>query len=82
VLLDLATSRGVTRLVTTNFDLLFEASNPTLRSFGPQTSLILTVTATFVASCICMAVSTPGTWAPRTMSSSFLAPTSAALTSQ
>ncbi|WP_457091741.1 SIR2 family protein [Microvirga sp. P5_D2] len=35
VLLDLATSRGVTRLVTTNFDLLFEASNPTLHSFGP-----------------------------------------------
>jgi hypothetical protein len=35
VLLDLATSRTITRLVTTNFDLLFEASNPTLRSFGP-----------------------------------------------
>jgi hypothetical protein len=35
LLLDLATSRGVTRLVTTNFDLLFEACNPALRSSGP-----------------------------------------------
>ncbi|MCG7394235.1 SIR2 family protein [Microvirga sp. ACRRW] len=35
VLLDLATSRGVTRLVTTNFDLLFEACDPTLPSYGP-----------------------------------------------
>ncbi|WP_162815860.1 SIR2 family protein [Microvirga aerophila] len=35
VLLDLATSRNVTRLVTTNFDLLFEACDPTLRSSGP-----------------------------------------------
>jgi hypothetical protein len=35
VLLDLATSRGVTRLVTTNFDLLFEACDPALRSSGP-----------------------------------------------
>jgi hypothetical protein len=35
VLLDLATSRGVTRLVTTNFDLLFEACDPALPSSGP-----------------------------------------------
>jgi len=35
VLLDLATTREVTRLVTTNFDLLFEACDPFLRSFGP-----------------------------------------------
>lgn len=35
-LLDLATSRtGVTRLVTTNFDLLFEECDPTLFSSGP-----------------------------------------------
>lgn len=35
-LLSLATSRsGVTRLVTTNFDLLFEECAPTLRRFGP-----------------------------------------------
>jgi hypothetical protein len=35
MLLDLATSRGITRLVTTNFDLLFEACDPTLHSSGP-----------------------------------------------
>ena len=35
ILLDLATARGVTRVVTTNFDLLFEACDPTLHSFGP-----------------------------------------------
>src|SRR6476619_4207378 len=36
VLLDLATSRtGVTRLVTTNFDPLFEESAPDLPSWGP-----------------------------------------------
>ena len=36
ILLDLATSRsGVTRLVTTNFDLLFEECAPTLRPSGP-----------------------------------------------
>jgi SIR2-like domain len=35
VMLDLATSRGVTRLVTTNFDLLFEACDPALGSSGP-----------------------------------------------
>jgi hypothetical protein len=35
VLLDLATARAVTRLVTTNFDLLFEACNPDLASSGP-----------------------------------------------
>jgi hypothetical protein len=35
LLLDLATSRGVTRLVTTNFDLLFEACDRALRSSGP-----------------------------------------------
>jgi hypothetical protein len=35
VLLDLATSRGVTRLVTTNFDLLFEACDPALHRSGP-----------------------------------------------
>lgn len=36
ILLDLATSRtGVTRLVTTNFDLLFEECNRTLESWGP-----------------------------------------------
>ena len=35
-LLALATSRGgATRLVTTNFDLLFEECDPTLRGFGP-----------------------------------------------
>jgi hypothetical protein len=34
-LLELATSRGVTRLVTTNFDLLFEACDQTLFSWGP-----------------------------------------------
>lgn len=36
-LLDLATARGVTRVVTTNFDLLFEACDPALRSSGPPT---------------------------------------------
>jgi len=36
VLLDLATSRaGVTRIVTTNFDLLFEESSPDLPRWGP-----------------------------------------------
>jgi hypothetical protein len=35
VLLDLATSRGITRLVTTNFDLLFEACDPALHRSGP-----------------------------------------------
>jgi hypothetical protein len=36
ILIDLATSRaGVTRLVTTNFDLLFEECEPTLPCFGP-----------------------------------------------
>ena len=35
VLLDLATARAVTRLVTTNFDLLLEACNPDLLSSGP-----------------------------------------------
>jgi hypothetical protein len=35
ILLDLATSRGVARVVTTNFDLLFEACNPALQSSGP-----------------------------------------------
>ncbi len=36
ILIDLATSRaGVTRLVTTNFDLLFEACDPTLPRSGP-----------------------------------------------
>jgi hypothetical protein len=35
VLLDLATSGGITRLVTTNFDLLFEACDPALNSSGP-----------------------------------------------
>jgi hypothetical protein len=35
VLLDLATFGGVTRLVTTNFDRLFEACEPALRSAGP-----------------------------------------------
>ena len=34
-LLDLATARGVTRVVTTNFDLLFEACDATLHSSGP-----------------------------------------------
>ena len=34
-LLDLATARGTTRLVTTNFDLLFESCDPTLLSSGP-----------------------------------------------
>jgi hypothetical protein len=34
-MLDLATSRGVTRLVTTNFDLLFEECDPTLPRSGP-----------------------------------------------
>jgi hypothetical protein len=35
VVLDLATSQGVTRLVTTNFDLLFEACDSNLQSSGP-----------------------------------------------
>ncbi|WP_262298988.1 SIR2 family protein [Microvirga sesbaniae] len=35
VLLDLATTHGVTRLVTTNFDLLFEACDHNLLSAGP-----------------------------------------------
>lgn len=36
ILLNLATSRtGVTRLVTTNFDLLFEECEPALESWGP-----------------------------------------------
>jgi len=36
ILLDLSTSRtGVTRLVTTNFDLLFEECNPALECWGP-----------------------------------------------
>jgi len=36
ILLDLATaSGGVTRLVTTNFDLLFEECEPSFRRFGP-----------------------------------------------
>src|SRR5215207_693151 len=35
LLLDLATSRGVTRLVTTNFDRLFESCDPDLDSSGP-----------------------------------------------
>jgi hypothetical protein len=35
VLLDLATCRGVTRLVTTNFDRLFEECDPKLHSSGP-----------------------------------------------
>lgn len=36
ILLDLATSRnGVTRLVTTNFDLLFEECDSSLRGYGP-----------------------------------------------
>lgn len=36
ILIDLATSRaGITRLVTTNFDLLFEECDPNLRCFGP-----------------------------------------------
>lgn len=35
VLLDLAAARGITRVVTTNFDLLFEACDPALHSSGP-----------------------------------------------
>ncbi len=35
ILLDLATARAVTRLVTTNFDLLFETCDPNLPSSGP-----------------------------------------------
>jgi hypothetical protein len=35
VMLDLATMHGVTRLVTTNFDRLFEACDPNLPSHGP-----------------------------------------------
>ncbi|MCJ2070580.1 SIR2 family protein [Methylobacterium sp. J-030] len=35
VLLDLATARGITRLVTTNFDLLFENCDPSLSKSGP-----------------------------------------------
>ncbi|ANY76820.1 hypothetical protein BB934_00120 [Microvirga ossetica] len=35
ILIDLATTRSVTRLVTTNFDLLFEACDPGLASAGP-----------------------------------------------
>jgi hypothetical protein len=56
ILLELATSRaGVTRLVTTNFDLLFEECDPTLPCSGPP-QLIREMKGISAASYICMDV--------------------------